>query len=246
MLSSYLLGCSSPVIAQNLVVLCDSNNPPYSVGDEEGGLAKGGTAVQLVEEIFLSIDGVDVEVKSLPWARCLEEAKRGRIDGVLKLLRNPKRSEFLVFSEPIYQSVQRIFFLSEKFPDGISWSSLSDLAGIRFGIVRGGSYGEAIDDGLREGVLDSEEAGSDEQNYEKLIAGRIDAIVDNEIMAAGHLERLGASSKVRASEQISISRDVRIGISKKSDAVSLLPEINQALAALTEEGRAEKIIKGQD
>lgn len=240
-----LLAAPAITWAQSTVVFCDSNNPPYSFGAEDGGKAQGGRVVELVDAIFDRIEGVEVEVRSLPWARCLQEARRGKVDGVLKLLYSEERAEFLRFTDPIYLSVQRLYFLRERFPQGIRWSTSSDLAPYTFGVVPGGSHGPLLDEAVAVGTLKSQEAMNDAQNWDKLLAGRVDVIADNEIMAAERIREQGAADRVGESEQEIASREVRIGLSKESTAVSLIPAINSALSELKKEGIADRIMKGK-
>lgn len=229
--------------AEETMVLCDSNNPPYTSGVENGGVAAGGTVVELAQRAFERIDGWDVEVRIYPWVRCLTLARRGEVDGVLKLLRSEERAEYLEFTRPIYQSVQRFFYLKERFQGGVRWTDWADLGSYVFGIVKDASYGKGIDDAVAAGVLRAEVAGSDRQNLEKLLNGRVDLVPTNEQFGWEHLRRMDGEDRVAASEQVTWSRDVHIGISRKSGRRHLLPEIDRALEELEAEVGLASIVR---
>ncbi len=52
--------------------------------------AATGLQVDLIREIFGRI-GRPVTIDFLPWARCIEEAKNGEVDGIFTIFKTPER-----------------------------------------------------------------------------------------------------------------------------------------------------------
>lgn len=232
---------------QTTVVLCDSHNPPLIEGTEDGSLATGGQIVELLNEAFGRIDGVSLEIRILPWARCIQEAKTGRKDGIAKLFKTDERAQFMAFSsEPLVLEVTRFFYLEEKFPDGLRWDALADLSEYRVGIAEGSSYGAIADEAIRSGVLKTEAVAADLQNMKKLLAGRLDLVLNDERLGAIHARDAGGEGRIKVSEQAVCEEGVYLGLSQASDAVTIMPTIDRVLAELREEGVADRILAGAE
>lgn len=235
----------APIWSQTTVQLCDSQNPPYSDGKEDGSVTNQGLAVALAEAVFDRIDNTEVEVRLMPWSRCLQAARSGKMDGVLKLLETDERKEFLEFTkEPIYLMDMVFFYTPERFPDGVSWETLADLSEYRIGLTEGSSYGEAIDGAVKDGILKADRVTADAQNVHKLLAGRIDLFPNDKIMGLAAIHGEGMDGKILVSEQSVSSAIIRIGVSKKSPHLALLTEIDRVLKELRESGEADRILAG--
>lgn len=241
----YFAFAAASVAAPTKVTLCDSQNPPYSQGEEDGSVAEGGLAVEIAEAVFERLPQATVEVRLTPWQRCLQAAKEGKMDGVLKLLRNDERAAYLAFTEePIYRMEMVFFYLPERFPDGLHWEEISDLSRYRIGISPGSSYGSVIDGAIENGTLKADFA-TDAQNALKLAAGRIDLFPNDRIMGRGAVDAEGLAGKIVASDQSVNEEIIHLGLSKKSPALALLPEIDRVLKELWEEGVIDRILAGK-
>ena len=233
----------APVIhGQSTVVICDSNNPPYALGEDNGGPPTGGTVVELARRVFDGIDGAEIDLRLQPWLRCLAAARSGKVDGVLKLIPKPERAEFLDFTDPLYDSVQRFFYLEERFPDGVQWETVADLAPYKLGIAEGSSYGPVVDEAIEKGIVQVESAMDDKVNFQKLLKGRVDLVPNNEVMAQAAIDALDAGGQIVGSEQVTSSSPVCLGFSKSSSGKALIPKFNEALAGLKASGEAETIL----
>ena len=122
-----------------------------------------------------------------------------------------------------------------------TWHELADLQKGRLGVTRGYSYGDEVDAAIKDGSLAVTEVPNVGRLMAMLAAGRIDlAIASDSVgyaLAGEHpAARIVPASKPTASEVFYIA------ISKKSSAVSLVPEINRILADLKAQGVIEDIL----
>lgn len=141
--------------------------------------------------------GFAAEIRVLPWARCLEEARTGEIDGVFAAFRTAERETYLTFpAEPLMS--QRICFFTRKDSSIRYTGLLADLARYRIGIANKVSYGPAFDAALRDGVLTNIElANGAESLVRMLLASRVDLFVLHDMEVIGLLNRLGLSDAVK-------------------------------------------------
>ncbi len=241
-LVGWALAVAPALHGQSTVVICDSNNPPYAIGKDDGHPPTGGTVVELVRRVFEEIDDAKVDIRLQPWLRCLAAARSGKVDGVLKLIPKPERAEYLDFTDPLYDSVQRFFYLKKSFPDGVHWETVADLAPYTLGVAEGSSYGPVVDEAIEKRIVRVESAMDDIVNFQKLLKGRIDLVPNNEVLARAGIEALDAVGLIVGTEQVTSSSPVCLGFSKSSSGKALIPKFNQALAKLKASGEAEAIL----
>jgi polar amino acid transport system substrate-binding protein len=127
--------------------------------------------------------------------------------------------------------------------DAFSFDSLDDLRGSDVGVISGWSYGQAIDEARKSGVLTTEEAKSDTENLMKLAAGEIDAAIVDALSArtiiASHDELKGA---VVALPNPAATNMGHLAFSKEAKRQSLLADFNAALSAMRGDGSFDEIL----
>lgn len=224
--------------AQQVVTLTGDPWPPYLIG-EVGEDATKGAGVELAKLVFSYIDGVDVRLPLQPWRRALLEVQQGTKDGIFMLLKTPEREQFMVYTDEIYRSSELIWYSKERFPQGLHWINLHDLATYSIGIVRGNSYGNHVDQAIETGSLSVTEVVSDEVLFRMLATDRIDL--------AFSTEHVGDAITVKYDQITSSAKPLSeniyyIAFGKKSPARELIGTINHIIANLKAEGTIEKLI----
>lgn len=151
------------------------SNPPYSVienGARDGIVLK--TALAALSKIGIS--GTTTEIPAQRFYRDVEE---GTLDIGIDATPTPARERGSWFSEPIFTDYVVIFVPKGKtFP----FETINDLAGKKLGGRLGFSYG--LLDQYSEITI--ERVNTQEQNIDKLLAGRLDGIIAN--FVAGELD----------------------------------------------------------
>lgn len=216
--------------------------PPYFVSSD-GMYIDGGAAYAVTKEIFQRVEGLQPVFPVVPWKRALQAMKTGSKDAIPFLFKTRDRERTMLFSIPVAQSQTLFFFSRQRFPEGFSWSSESDLKGLRLGIVAGFSYGAFLD-GL---IADNKtarfvEVNSSALGFKMLAKGRIDLMpesvpVGKEIIREqGWLDQAGWASHV-------VNSDVHyLAISKKSPARRYLKQINDAILDATHDGTIDQLL----
>jgi polar amino acid transport system substrate-binding protein len=126
---------------------------------------------RVVSEVFSQM-GYSVEYGFFPWARAMNLAETSEWDGSLEWDDIPKFQEkFYINSNPISEQ-EWVFFYRKDHP--FKWKSLDELEGKVIGITRSYVYSDVFKSRIEEGKLTIVEASSDEANFKKLLAGRID------------------------------------------------------------------------
>lgn len=142
---------------------------------QDGGGPAHGLAVDVVRAVFARL-GHDLTVEVMPWARSLTMVRLGQRDCVFTIFRTPEREQFLDFSN---ESIipQLIYFYARK-DAGLAFNGdLSALAGRRVGTVMKVNYGERFDAARERFTV--QEVATLEQNFRKLVLGRVDLVPSN-------------------------------------------------------------------
>jgi polar amino acid transport system substrate-binding protein len=240
-----LLCLSFAASAQMTVTLVSDPFPPYVTGKANATSPTGGVTVEILNKIFERIDNVRLELKLYPWKRALQYAFDGKVDGIWMVIKNKERMQFLDYTEPLLEMRAYLWFLNSRYPDGITWETLSDLVPYRIGVVRGYDYADALYEAQKQGIpLKIEAVTREEQNFLRLVNDRVDIIPAHEAIAYEQIKKHGWQDQLGYAAKLFDQTVVYIGISKKSPAKDLIPKINQAITELNADGTIEKILRG--
>lgn len=144
---------------------------------------KPGYMVEVASKIFADAGGVNYQL--MPWTRALEEAKTGRIQAVTGATRAD--GEGLVFGTEALGATINVIITKR----GERWryTGIDSLAGKRLAAVSDYSYGPELDEYIARHADDSSmvelAAGDDvtDQNLKKLLAGRVDVVIEDRNVA---------------------------------------------------------------
>ncbi len=141
LLMGWLLQCSPSVWAQGATIRIGAEDDwaPFS------GVKNGkphGMAVELVQAIF-SEAGLPLELVSLPYARCLEETRQGRIAGCFNTLPDEQlRNDFWFHAKPLFSDPILILTRSDN---PLPARDIKGLEGQRVITTHGYTYGDALE-----------------------------------------------------------------------------------------------------
>ncbi len=188
-----LLLAASRVQAERLVVFGDDSYAPVI------HLVQGQPAGVLAELLRQAehYSGDSYELQLMPWKRAYEMARRQQ-GGLIGVSTTAERREQCDFSRPIYSDDIHVAVLKgHEFP----LHGLDDLRGKLIGGVLGASYGEAMDQAIRDGLFQVDRDISQASRLRKLLAGRLDgALIGNgqrgfELALASHPSLRGQESR---------------------------------------------------
>lgn len=218
--------------ADPVAVCVDAENPPFmsSVAGKAAGLYPA-----LITEAFQT-NKLAVQLDAKPWKRCIADMDDART-GVGGIYKNEERLKKYDFSEPIF--VERMAVFSNK-GRKLEFSGVPTLIGKRVGVMRGWSYGDEFDKAVKEGKITVEEVNSDAQNFQKLSAGRIDAVLAIDEAGATVLKG-GHHPDIEKSAKYLFENPTFLAFHKSANQADALSRFNKAIDDMRKNGKLGKI-----
>ncbi|TVP59910.1 MAG: hypothetical protein EA349_02250 [Halomonadaceae bacterium] len=170
LLSLCLLSAQSAVASEALQLTAPPWPPMVNPEDPREGLAS-----EIVIAAFTVVDQ-QVELKTNPWRRVLWLARHQQVDGLVGIWHADAREEFLLFSDPYYQSHITAAYHKDR---PLSGGEAQDLKGLRVGARQGAHYA-----GIFTGNPEIERitASTDLNMLHMLAAGRLEAAVGDRLI----------------------------------------------------------------
>ncbi|MDI9246358.1 transporter substrate-binding domain-containing protein [Marinobacter sp. CHS3-4] len=222
------------------LVFCNSHWPPFSYGGPSGE-ALGGYAVRFLQEISARTQ-IPMDLKILPWRRCLFFARQGEVDGIMMLTRNREREAFLTMTNALLSDSNLLWYRkdSEFVADRLSFE---DLQGMTIGLTSGFNYGDAFARASEQLGLDTEESPTILSNFRKLDLGRVDVFLVNKVVAEYSLKAdplLRARFTLRQGPFPPVG--FHIGLAKNGQGIRHLKAFNDAISDMAALGVIETIL----
>jgi len=233
-ITTFILWAFSATAKDKTITLTTLNWEPY-IGEE---LKNQGYVAEIVREAFHR-SGYQVDIKFMPWARAVQLAKNGEVDGY--------------FPEYYAQEVTTHSQFSDAFPGGpmgffkrkgstINYQSIEDLKPYTIGVVRGYVNTAEFD---AADYLQKDPVTNDTLNIRKLLGGRIDLFIADKFVGLYLLERdlpekLGQIEFLEPPLEL---KDLFVCISKKTtDADKKLIAFNSGLKQMEQDGSLKTIL----
>lgn len=218
--------------ADPLVVCVDAANPPFmsSVDGKAAGLYPA-----LIASALRSA-GVSAQLDARPWKRCIADIDAGTV-AVGGIYKNEERLKKYDFSEQIFVEKMAVYFNKAHTLD---FTGVDKLLGKRVGVVRGWSYGDDFDKAVKDGKITVEEVAADAQNFQKLAAGRIDAVLAID-EAGATLLKGGTIANVEKSPKYLFENPTFLAINKAAKQSEALTKFNSVIADMKKSGLLNKM-----
>lgn len=172
-LSLAVLTLASPLAADPIRIATGDYAPMTGEALPNGGVVNG-----LVARLAADA-GVEISFEYMPWNRGLELTRAGQIHAA-SYWSDLADQTGLIEVGPV--SSERIVFFYRKDKPLPTWSALPDLAGHTFGATLGYPYSEEFWALGENGIYTIQTAPNDVSNFKKLLGGRIDAFVIDELV----------------------------------------------------------------
>lgn len=218
---------------QAVNVAVDAAYPPYMFGKTPAQ----GLYPEIIRAAF-SVSGIRVTVTGYPWKRALGLGREGKA-AVGGIYQNLTRMAVYDYSDPIYRETLRVCV---KTGHAFPFKGVVDLSGKRVGINRGWSYGEVFDSARRSGLFVAEEATDNQANLTKLILGRVDCVIVDELSLLQIVKRMGWTDQVETLDLPAVVNSVHLVFAKHSAKTDLLERFNQGLVRIKENGTYARIV----
>ncbi|MFN7664633.1 MAG: substrate-binding periplasmic protein [Inhella sp.] len=212
------LGCAWASVPELLMVTAAEEPyvlpPNHPLGE--------GLDVDSAREALMRGGQYRLQVEQLPWRRVLAMLKAGRADFSPGVLQTEERREYLAFSEPFGGPVRHSVYTRRR--SGLSIRQLADLKGKRLALMAGAAFPEALQ-AVMTGPL--ERVSDLRGQFRMLAAGRVEALVGNELPARWLVRAQGYGDRV---EQQPFTFDS--GVPTQMAFSRRRPGFEQALAAM--------------
>lgn len=216
-----------------LLINFDAANPPFMYGSSNQA---EGLYPELIGAVFHQM-GRPVSLAAKPWKRALGELDLG-IAGVGGIYKTEDRLKKYDFSEPLFVERIVVYYNHDK---AVNYRMLSDLYGKRVGILLGWSYGDKFDNARKAGKIIVEEVYADTQNFDKLVQGRVDAVLAIEQVGSS-LMREPRNASVGKSLVFLAENPTHLAFNKQMHVEALLSAFNRALNEIKKNGTYTQIV----
>lgn len=161
----------TPALARHLTLSTD-RWPPY---EDLGNQQAPGFSTEVVRLVLKNM-GVEFEFNTYPWPRAIQLAFDGRVDAVFSAFYTEERNVHCHYPREPLVEARYLLFIRKANLSRLRFDSLEDLRGREIGIVRGAAYPkEFMAFVTRHSVC--QYVSTEELNFRKLAAGRVDYIV---------------------------------------------------------------------
>ena len=159
--------CCSNLYAETIKLTAGEWDPYISKNLKHYGFVS-----HIVTDVFKDA-GIDVEYGFFPWKRSYHLASEGEEwHGSIIWGKSDERAEKFLFTEPVLETTSVLF---HKKDNELEWETYKDLSNIKIGATLEYFYGDEFKKAEENKVINVERVPTDEQNFKKLLAGRIDA-----------------------------------------------------------------------
>jgi len=239
-LASALIACAIALPLQAdeaapAVRLTNGHWPPYM----ENTPPHYGVISHIVTLAFAKED-IPVAYGFFPWSRARMLAEKGLWDGSVAWTCRPELNKRFYFSDPI---VAHNYALFHRTSMDFDWEEVKDLESYRVGLTQDYNYGEEFEEAVAAGTISADVTTSDESNFRKLAAGRIDLFPMEPAVGMGMLKKLGLSDKITFHTTPLQSDYLYLILSRRApESERYLKAFNEGLSELRASGRLEELI----
>lgn len=220
--------------------------PPLIMGSNNNDSCGRGLWINVIDRIFEQIDGFKVKCTMTPWARVLQNAKKGEISGIILLGKNPDREQYLDYVDWIISSRVSVWYSSKKFPSGLEWENMNDFVGLKIGKIRGSTNGKEFEFAKSNGFpLDIIETSHELQLYKMLLAGRIDVAAIPQIIAKNRIRQNNWNELKEMNKPLAEDK-LYFAFSKKKKLGDLVYKANEVIKIMKRNGEIENILYSLD
>ena len=222
------------------VVFATGEWPPYS----SQHLPDYGLATALVSAISREAD-IEPVYRFYPWKRAELLVLRGEVFAAFPYAISNERKADFDFSEVLFYGLNVLLYHqnNSRIADGFSYAVPADLRGYRIG----GISGSFLRNDLDQAGVEYQETTSIDQSIQKLVAGRIDFVIDDKGVLADAVQRLYPQEVDNfkfVKEPFGEKKPTALIVSRDYPAAEqILARFNSALQTLRASGEYDRLLE---
>ena len=232
-----LLGTASPLFAEDAMKFdYEATGKPFSW--EEGGKMQG-ILVDIAEEIIHSRMGLKIVHQGHPWKRSQHLVQIGEADALIT--NGPMRKDWADHSREVVLTLQHKLYVKAGGPKFDQLRKVHDLDDLKpFAMVdhRGSAWAEK---NLAGRGIDVHWVADHDTMYRLVAKGRVDAVAYIGFVARYHIKNLGLQDQLVELPLRVPAVPFHIVIGKKSPFVKFLPQIDETIRQIKQDGTLQRI-----
>ncbi|CCO25070.1 substrate-binding periplasmic protein [Maridesulfovibrio hydrothermalis] len=226
--------CPANSIAGQRLFFATDSFAPYLYPDNG---KTTGIIYKLMELTFKEMR-IPFSVAHFPWKRALLMAETCTSDGIPCALKTTARTEKLFYpEEPLITTEIVIFYRTDT---NFTYKNFSSLKGKKIGAIRGYSYGERFDQST---IFKKEYGNSLEQNFRKMLAGRLDLVVAYKTPGIFKRHLYEMDNRISYSDTPIHKAPVYLAFSKKEGHAELAENFTDALVKVKKSASCREEMK---
>lgn len=164
------------------IIIASMENKPFKT------IVDGQLAGPFVDIITQALDniGYEYELEIIPWSRLVESVQNGSVDIGFSFFDTPKRRKFANYmEEPLSIYSMKLFSMPDS---NIEFDgTLKSIDDYSIGLVQDYFYTNEITDAIANNTIKVDQANDGPTNIEKLINGRVDLIIEDNVAVNEYL-----------------------------------------------------------
>lgn len=221
-----------PLSAKEQIIIPTDDWPPFRITQNN---TYSGIDFDLWKELAKRLN-TQTEFKYYPWARSLANMKNGTVDMMSGIAIKKERQKYIKYSSVPYYSCSPVFYTQKGL--GKTIKNYKDLKPHLIGYVNNSIYFKKFDN---DKTLKKRAVTNEKQLLKMLALKRIKVIIGTDCQADYEIKKSGFQNMVEKTEfRPSKKLDLYIGVSKKSELINKMDEINQALKDIIDEGKIKE------
>lgn len=217
-----------PAYAQTSFTVCSHTLPPHTFETPEG------KAAGLASEVLLAVAKRlqwHLTINYATWMRARIDTETGRCDMIYTLLKKPEYEEFVRFPEQYITERHNVLVVRSK--DGPTFDG--DLETFMrthvIGLYRDKAVSPLFDKLKNEPWVRLESPMHAESVMKMLLAGRVDAAIENSATAVYELRKMGRLNEVHMLKPSLYVTNAFVGFAKKGKAINYVDDFDRELKA---------------
>ncbi|MCZ4279955.1 transporter substrate-binding domain-containing protein [Kiloniella laminariae] len=239
----FLAGLLVPVIS-SADTLAKPGKRPLVIGVSDwapytGAELPGHGFLTELTSIGMKRAGYDTVIRDLPWSRILKEAQRGEVDLIPHIWYTDERNEYVAFGPVLAQNRLVLISCLDRDPE---IETIADLDNLIVGTMQDYAYPEEF---LAATGFKRDPTQSLEGNLMKLANGRVDAVIDDELVVR-HTARMlyPEGDPFRYAKHVLEAKDLFLAISRKSpDHQKIMALFTRELEQMKADGSYDKLLE---
>ncbi|NTV29169.1 MAG: transporter substrate-binding domain-containing protein [Candidatus Omnitrophica bacterium] len=227
--------------ADTIVVRADSW-PPYNA---DPAASEPGYVVEILKAVF-EPQGHKIDYQTMPWTRAVADMMEGKVDAIIGA--SHADAPDALYPAESMGVILNAFFVKKD--STWKYSGVDSLKTIKLGVIDGYPYDDdgAIDKYIKAGADPEVQVmtgdGSLERNIKKLQAGRLDAVVENEIVMEATLKNMGiAAGEIVNAGKADEQKDLFVAFTPNKDTTKKYSQLwDEGIKKLRESGELKKIL----